>query len=281
VINLQEDSQRVPAALLQRIWFFAPIVAGAAIAAVLMGAVLVPMGVQLNKDRERVAELEALQSQVVLLRRELSTLEENRDQAQRQRGVLINLLAGNRDIVTFLAQLEKEANASGVTLRLFEPQAPAPAPAPGQPGQPPGGAGQPAAGQPPAGQPAAPGQPGQAAPPTDLLALEGLERRQLLLQAQGPYPNLVAFLRRIEKLDVLVGQDTLNLQVEPLPVEALKAGSRVAQPKVSLRQSLLLYNKKPTPPPQPGTPTAAAAPGATPAPVPGAPPAAGSQAPPG
>lgn len=274
MINLQEDSQRVPAAVLQRIWFFAPIVAGAAIAALLTGAVLVPMGVQLNKDRERVAELEALQSQVVLLRRELSTLEENRDQAQRQRGVLINLLAGNRDVVTFLAQLEKEANASGVTLRLFEPQAPAPAPAPGQAGQPPG-AGQPAAGQPPAGQAA----PGQATPPSDLLALEGLERRQLLLQAQGPYPNLVAFLRRIEKLDVLVGQDTLNLQVEPLPVEALKAGSRVAQPKVSLRQSLLLYNKKPTPPPQPAAPTAASSAGA--APAPGAPPAAGGQVPPG
>jgi type IV pilus assembly protein PilO len=278
VINLQDGSQRVPAAVLQRIWFFAPIVAGGAIAALLTGLVLVPMGVQLNKDRERVAELEALQSEVVVLRRELSTLEENRDQAQRQRGVLINLLAGNRDIGTFLAQLDKEANASGVTLRLFEPQAvaaapgqPGQAPAPGQPGQPaPGQPGQPAPGQ--------PAQPGQA-PPSDPLALEGLERRQLLLQAQGPYPNLVAFLRRIEKLDVLVGQDSLNLQVEPLPVEALRAGKRVMPPKVSLRQSLLLYNKKPTL--QPGAPAAANQPGAAPVPGQAAPPPAGSPAPPG
>jgi hypothetical protein len=82
----------------------------------------------------------------------------------------------------------------------------------------------------------------------------------------------VSFLRRMEKLDVLVGQDSLNLQVEPLPVEALKAGKRVMPPKVSLRQSLLLYTKKPTPPRQPGA-----------APVPGqaAPPPPGSPAPPG
>ncbi|MFN9692596.1 MAG: hypothetical protein ACK550_02150 [Synechococcaceae cyanobacterium] len=274
--NLQDGNQRVSAAVLQRIWFFAPIVAGGALAALLTGTVLVPMGIQLNKDRERVAVLEALQSEVVLLRRELSTLDENRDQAQRQRGVLINLLAGNRDVGTFLAQLESEARATGITLRLFEPQAVAPPPSqPGQPGQPPA-PGQPA--QPAPGQPA-PGQPGQAAPPSDPLALEGLERRQLLLQAQGPYPNLVAFLRRIEKLDVLVGQDSLNLQVDPLPVEALKAGRRVLQPQVNLRQSLLLYNKKPTPPPQSGAPAAASPPGTAPAPAQAAPPPPGSPAP--
>jgi type IV pilus assembly protein PilO len=108
-----------------------------------------------------------------------------------------------------------------------------------------------------------------------------LERRQLLLQAQGPYPNLVSFLRRMEKLDVLVGQDSLNLQVEPLPVEALKAGKRVMPPKVSLRQSLLLYTKKPTPPRQPGAPAAASQPGAAPVPGQAAPPPPGSPAPPG
>jgi type IV pilus assembly protein PilO len=276
VTNLQDGSQRVPAAVLQRIWFFAPIVAGGAIAALLTGVVLVPMGVKLNRDRERVAELEALQTEVVLLRRELSTLEENRDQAQRQRGVLIKLLAGNRDIVTFLAQLEKEANLSDVTLRLFEPQAAAVAPSqPGQPGQ------APAPGQPGQPAPGQPGQPGQAPPQGDPLALEGLERRQLLLQAQGSYPSLVAFLRRIENLDVLVGQDSLNLQVEPLPVEAIKAGKRVMPPKVNLRQSLLLYHKKPTAPPQTGAPAAASQPGAAPVPGQAAPPPPGSPRPPG
>ena len=96
---------RIGAAVLQRIWFFAPILAGGFLAALLGGTVLMPLLLQLNKERERVAELEALQGQVVLLRRELSSLEEKRDQAQRQRGTLINLLAGNRDVVTFLAQI--------------------------------------------------------------------------------------------------------------------------------------------------------------------------------
>jgi hypothetical protein len=83
VTNLQADAQRVPAAVLQRIWFFAPIAAGGLLSVLLTGGVLVPMGMQLNKDQQRLAELEALEDQVVLLRRELSTLNENRDQAQR------------------------------------------------------------------------------------------------------------------------------------------------------------------------------------------------------
>ncbi|MEB3168511.1 MAG: hypothetical protein VKK97_07230 [Synechococcaceae cyanobacterium] len=259
--NLQDGVPSIPTAGLQRIWFMAPVVAGVGLAALLTGVVLLPMVVQVNKDRERVAELEGLQGQLALLRRELSTLAENRDQAQRLRLVLINLLAGNRDVGTFLAQLDNEASASGVTLRLYEPQAPA---QPVQPGQPP------VAGQSGSG-PSTPGQPGATEPasPCDpLLVREGLECRQLVLHAQGSYPNLVAFLRRIEQLDVLVGQDTLNLQVDPLPVEALKSGMRVLQPKVSLRQTLSLYYKSTSQAPtsQRGVAFADRPPGVTPVP---------------
>ncbi|MEB3199719.1 MAG: hypothetical protein VKK62_04210 [Synechococcaceae cyanobacterium] len=246
--NLQQGTQRVPASVLQRIWLFAPIGAGAGAALLLGGLVLFPLWANLDKDLKRLQELEALQTQVALWRRELSSLEENREKAEGQRNTLIRLISGSRDQSTFLARLDAEAAAAGVQLQLFEPKAPTPPPTAGQPGQP------------PAGQPAQPGQP-PAGPPPDPLALEGLQQKAVLLSAHGPYPNLLAFLRRIELLDVLVSQSDLTLQLDP-PSPNARPGMVPPPPQVTLKLSLSRYEKQEPPP---GAPAAAAAPGAPPA----------------
>lgn len=44
--------------------------------------------------------------------------------------------------------------------------------------------------------------------------MPGLTRESILLTARGPYPALLEFLRRLERLDVLVAQSDLKLLLE-------------------------------------------------------------------
>jgi hypothetical protein len=102
--------------------------------------------------------------------------------------------------------------------------------------------------------------------------MEGLVQRSLLVSARGTFPALLAFLRRLEALNVLVVQSDLNLT---LP-EGKGADGKPLNPDapVVLKLTLGLYSRQPV-----GAQAAVAAgasggapaPGATPAPAPGAP----------
>ncbi len=122
----------------------------------------------------------------------------------------------------------------------------------------------------------------------------GLRERPLLLSARGTYPKLLAFLRRVELLEVLVEQKDLTLTV--VPPEAGGAantdGLPVRTPKVEVKLGLTLWSKTPkesarqpgqataAPPGQAPVPPPGPAPGQTP-PAPAAPAAAAPARPPG
>ncbi len=96
----------------------------------------------------------------------------------------------------------------------------------------------------------------------------GLRERPLLLSARGTYPNLLAFLRRMELLEVLVEQKDLTLTVVP-PEKvggATPDGLPLRTPKVEVKLALTLWSKKPR--------EAAGPPGQAPAALPGQAPAA-------
>lgn len=261
------------AVVLRRLWFWSPIVVGGMVAAVVLGSFAVPRWLEIGKDQERLRELEQKQQEALLLQVQVKKAEADRRKAGTQRQTLIQLLTGTGNPSTFLATLDLEARQTGVRLQLFEPTPPpAPAPAPGAPGAPPASAGAPPPPPPPKlgpdGKPLPP-------PPPDPLEQAGLVRRDVLLRARGTYPQLLAFLRRMELLDVLVEQSNLALEVSgdlPDGSPVNKQELEPAAPEVEVKLSLAFYEgkeKAPKPKPKPKTtpgekPPAAAAPAKAP-----------------
>lgn len=84
-------------------------------------------------------------------------------------------------------------------------------------------------------------------PPPDPIEQAGLLRRDVLLSARGTYPQLLAFLRRMELLDVLVEQSNLALAVsgdlpDGSPVNKQELEPPV--PEVEVKLSLVFYESK-------------------------------------
>jgi type IV pilus assembly protein PilO len=145
--------------------------------------------------------------------------------------------------------LDREAKLAGVQLDLFQPQLAPPPAQPGAPaaaappaapatapGRPPAGA---AATPAPAGQPVQPGQP----PVPGIGEIKGLLTTTILLNARGPYPALVTFLRRLELLNVLVAQSDLVLQADKA-VAAASGSPQSRQQPVLMKLQIKLYGRE-------------------------------------
>ncbi len=250
--NLQQGASRLPVSSLRLIWLILPaaVLGGLGLLVALAG--LLPLWATLQRDSQRLQELEQLRDQVALMQRQLVATREKTEAAMASKAKIERLITGNGDLSTFLAMLDREAGASAVELTLFEPTQAAAAP-----GTPPG-----AAAAPPPGAPMAPGAP--AAPPADPLALQGLTQRTLLLSARGSFPSLLSFLRRLEALNVLVVQSDLNLTLADTgPTEVIQPKPRTDEVLMKLTLGLYSRSQAPTAPPAAGG--AAAAPTATPA----------------
>ncbi len=262
--NLQDGASRLSGATIRRIWLFLPVAVLGGIAVLVTAAVLVPLWAGLQQDQQRVQELEQMREQVLALRVQLGDTREKTQTALAGKAKIIRLITGNGDLSTFLAMLDREAREAGVKLTLYEPTEVA-APAPAQPG---------AAAPPPPAQGAAPAPAQGAAAPSSVeasLAQEGLTQRSLLVSARGQFPALLAFLRRLEALNVLVFQSDLNLN---LSEESAPEGKPLlSNAPVVMNLSLGLYTRKGALGAAAAAPSAAA-PGAPPAAAPGAPPAA-------
>ena len=194
--NLQDGADRNASQVQQRLLLGLPIGVGALLAVLVVGVGVVPQWLKLQSDSERLAQLEEIQGRIPLLRAQIAKTAESQEAAERKQQKVLQLIEGSGELVTFLAQLDREASRLGVQLDLYEPVAALPPPAAdekrAQKGEQP------------------------AAPPKSPLEAAGLKAQQVLLTAKGPYPNVLAFLRATEKLTVLVSQSNLSLTaVEP------------------------------------------------------------------
>jgi type IV pilus assembly protein PilO len=235
--NLQAGSPRLSAQLVRRAWLWLPIGAGAVLALALASLAFTLLWLPLQRDSERLQEAQSLASRLDEERLLARRLVEQEETVARQRQNLIRVISGNGDISTFLAKLDQLAKASGVQLDLFEPT--------------------PAAGD------AAAKQQGVAAakpakPASDPLEAEGLQSQAIVLAARADFPQLLAFLRQVEALNVLVVQSDLELNLEAQQASATKQDGAVAKEPVRLKMALKLYSKssqgKPANPPQPAAP---------------------------
>ena len=112
-----------------------------------------------------------------------------------------------------LATLDNDAKATGVSLALYEQNAlgVAPGAAPAKPGTPAPGAKPTLPGSPAAAAPGAPPAPAPGAAAGPGFAADGVVENPLLLSVQGSFPQILAFLQRLERLQVLVKQQELSL----------------------------------------------------------------------
>jgi len=289
--------------LLRRLWLGLPIAACGLLAVALASAVLVPLLLNLRSEMLRAQRLQFLQDQLKEVNTGLARTQAALKQADTQTSKLRSLLVGGGDRGTVLATLDNEAKATGVRLALYEQNGLplAPGAAPGKPGTPaPGAKPTPPAGAPAApapGAPAAPGAPGAPGAAGAAAAAESVEEKPLLLSVQGTFPQILAFLQRLERLQVMVKQQELSLAMDdkssagksagggPNPPEFVGTGS----PILAMKLSLVVFDATgddaaantagkapaaagPPPAPAPGN-TAPIRPGPGSPPVPPAPPA--------
>ena len=251
--NLQEGGSQVSGLWLRRFWLGLPIAFGGLLAFLLLATVVLPQWLALQNDMKRRSELEALRDQVASSRLQLQALDAADQKAQALQAKLFEIVTGNGDLSTFMAMLDREAKLAGVQLDLFQPQlapppaqpgAPAPAAPATAPGRPPAG---PAATPAPAGQPVQPGQP----PAPGIAQIKGLLTTTIRLNARGPYPALVTFLRRLELLNVLVAQSDLVLQADKAVATASGSPQSRQQP-VLMKLQIKLYGREAPPPSRAG-----------------------------
>ena len=257
--NLQQAGEKrggdLAPATLKRLWLWTPIVAGGGVGLLLLLSIALPLGLEIFRQLERLKELEQYRQEIEVLQLQAAQIQKDRLRAQRQKNQLIQLVTGKGDVATFLATLDLEARETGVQLQLYEPVPEAP---PGVPPPPPAA--------PP--KPLAPGQPPAATPPPppqDVMAQSGLVEKPVILTVSGTYPKVLAFLRRMELLDVLLEQKDLLMTVAATQPNRLNTNQSELPPQVpvvEIKLTLTLWSKAPKDvtkaAPPPATPPAAA-----------------------
>ena len=206
----------------------APVLLGVLLAAGLGGVAVLPRWQQLQADQQELLVLEEQRERLPLLRRQLDSLEQQRQQADRRNAEILGLIAGSGELATFLAQLSEQAAQTGVQLDGYEPvQAVAP--------------------------PVSKGKNRKAGDqvPSDPLLAPGLKKTAVLLTARGSGPQLLDFLRRLERLSLLVVQSDLLLKSGSSSKD--KDGRVVVEP-TELRLNLGLYARDDSPTAKPGKP---------------------------
>ena len=206
----------------------APVLLGVLLAAGLGGVAVLPRWQQLQADQQELLVLEEQRERLPLLRRQLDSLEQQRQQADRRNAEILGLIAGSGELATFLAQLSEQAAQTGVQLDGYEPvQAVAPPVSKGK------------------------SKKAEDQAPSDPLLAPGLKKTAVLLTARGSGPQLLDFLRRLERLSLLVVQSDLSLKSGS---SSKDTDGRVVVEPTELRLNLGLYARDDSPTAKPGKP---------------------------
>jgi type IV pilus assembly protein PilO len=220
----------------EQILLWTPVALGGVVALAAAVLMLLPAVQQLSRKQQELTDLKEQEARVPLLRQQLTQQQETLEEAQQREKQILQLIAGSGDISTFMAQLSREARSSGVQLDSYEPVTATAAPAT----TPPAGQTPPAAPNPP--QPAAAaGAAAVVAAAVDPLVAPGLQKTSVLITAKGSGPQLQDFLRRLERLSLLVAQSDLSLKTEE--AQATEAGKTAVSGLTTLKLTLSVYSK--------------------------------------
>ncbi len=208
-----------------RLLFSMPIILGGGISTALAGLFVWPQWQQFQLGQTRLAELQATEARLPLMKRQLEREQSGTQTAQKQQTLVLDLIAGSGSLATFMAQVDRLAALSGVRLALYEPAAAT-------------------VGEPSTSRGAGANAKSTPAPPADPLLAPGVSKQEVLLSAAGSYPALLSFMRQLEKLSVLVVQSNLQLSNQERPSDAATATSGPQPaPGVLLKMRIATYSR--------------------------------------
>ena len=181
---------------------------------------------RMDQQRQRLEELQSKRDSLPLLEAQLTQSDKSLSQAKQQQALLVDLVAGRGQIQTFLAQLSRISAASGVVITLYEPLTVKAL----EPSKPKANQAQQTKGD-------------AAAANNDPLQALGYEKSAVLLQVEGPYQGLLQFLRRMERLELLVQPSDLELTALEAPDPSENQAMILALPRTRLKLRLTFFDQ--------------------------------------
>jgi type IV pilus assembly protein PilO len=118
--NFQASERRSPLSR-ERVLLALPLLVGLGVAGLMLALLVWPAGRKLRRDQLQLEQVQEQQRRLPLLRRQVVTLKQKLDEVMGKRNQILSLIAGSGEISTFMAQLDREAQASGVQLDGYEP----------------------------------------------------------------------------------------------------------------------------------------------------------------
>ena len=169
-----------------------PILAGLVLAGTMAAAVIRPQLSRLHERRSVVEVMEQKSEALPGLEQALAQRRVDQAEVMAQQQRLLGLIAGTSELETFLAELNDLADEHQVLVFSTEPGAVERAPVPIAPTDAPvAGAADLVVGDP--------------------LLMQGLEKRSARIQVEGPFVQVLDFLRSLEKLEVFVVTEDLSV----------------------------------------------------------------------
>ena len=206
----------------------APALLGLALAAGVFVALGLPGLERLDQQRQRIAELESKRNTLPLLESQLKQSDKNLLQVMGQQALLVDLVAGRGQIQTFLAQLSRISEASGVVINLYEPV--------------------PVRSRADSNRSSSnqnKNEAGSAKASNDPLESLGYEKSSVLLQVEGPYQGLLKFMRDMEQLELLVQPSDLELTALKDSANSSDQPLTSGPPRTQLKLRLTFFDQAP------------------------------------
>lgn len=205
-----------------------PVFAGFGLSLLLFSAGITPLKLRVDEQQKVVDELSFKSETLPLLEQEHSELKRQQAQRTQQLDRLLALVAGTSELNTFLAELNDLGNTHRVAITTTEPgevqRFTAPAAPTGQEAPPAAGGGEPTASS------------------GDALLYEGIEKRTAELTLQGSFPQVLAFLQALERLQVFVVVSEMDVKAVASRDEA---ADQSPKPEVTMALKLTAYGRQP------------------------------------
>ena len=228
--NFQSQRSSLPLQWLtpERTLFLFPLLVNVGFAAAILLLLVAPMW-QLTRERKEVVEGLLLKSrELPQLKKDLRNQQQSLLQLQEQESRLLSLLAGTKELDTFLSQLNDLAVLHQVTVTSTEP-------------------GEIQTWSPPLEEQDVveedlQEQSSEMSITSDPLLQEGLMKRSASIAVKGPFTQVMAFLQDLESLEVFVITSDLEIQA----VRASEQGDTDGQkPETELALELSAYGRDP------------------------------------
>ena len=205
-----------------------PVFAGLGLSVLVFSAGITPLKLRVDEQQKVVDDLSFKSEMLPVLEQELSELRRKQAQREQQLDRLLTLVAGTSELNTFLAELNDLGNTHRVAITTTEPgevqrftELTVPT---AQDAPPAAGGSQPAASS------------------GDALLSKGLEKRSAGLTVQGTFPQVLAFLQALERLQVFVVVSEMDVRSVASGAQAV---AKVAAPEVTMALKLSAYGRQP------------------------------------